>query len=206
MTDKLYLYPIWIRLWHICNALLFLTLIITGLSMQYSSPENPLIRFDIAVSIHNACGILITANYFFFFIGNLVTPNGRYYKTNIRGMFDRIMIQFRHYLSGIFKGAKAPFPITKDRKFNPLQQFTYLGAMYFLLPILVITGWALLYPELLFKSFLGMSPLRINDFIHIVAGFLASIFMFIHVYFCTIGSTLLSSFRSMINGYHETHD
>jgi thiosulfate reductase cytochrome b subunit len=205
MTDKLYLYPIWIRLWHVFNALLFLTLIFTGLSMQYSTPENPLIRFDIAVSIHNASGILITANYFFFFIGNLVTPNGRYYKTNFRGIFDRLLIQFRYYTSGIFKGAKVPFPITKNRKFNPLQQFTYLGAMYLLLPLMVITGWALLYPEILFKSLLGMSPLRINDFIHIVAGFLASIFMCIHVYFCTIGSTFVSSFKSMINGYHEIH-
>jgi thiosulfate reductase cytochrome b subunit len=205
MTDKLYLYPVWIRLWHVFNALLFLTLLITGLSMQYSSPENPLIRFDLAVSIHNASGILITANYIFFFIGNFVTPNGRYYKTSIQGIFDRLMIQFTYYTSGIFKGAKAPFPITKDRKFNPLQQFTYLVAMYCLLPFLVITGWALMYPEILFKSFLGMSPLRINDFIHIVAGFCASIFMFVHVYFCTIGSTPLSSFKSMIDGYHETH-
>lgn len=206
MTDKLYLYPIWIRLWHVFNALLFLTLLFTGLSMQYSTPENPLIRFDIAVSIHNISGILITVNYLFFFIGNIVTPNGRYYKTSIRGIFDRIFIQFRYYTSGIFKGAKAPFPISKERKFNPLQQFTYLGAMYLLFPLLVITGWALLYPEILFKSLLGMSPLRINDFIHIVAGFLASIFMFVHVYFCTIGSTPVSSFKSMIDGYHETHE
>lgn len=205
MTDKLYLYPIWIRLWHICNALLFLILIVTGISMQYSSPEQPLIRFDLAVSIHNASGILITVNYLIFFIGNLVTSNGRYYKTTLQGIFDRLIIQFRYYVSGIFKGAKVPFPITKDRKFNPLQQFTYLGAMYFLLPLLIITGWALLYPEILFKSLFGMSPLRINDFIHIVAGFSASIFMFVHIYFCTIGSTPVSSFKSMVDGYHETH-
>ncbi|MFZ4705879.1 MAG: cytochrome b/b6 domain-containing protein [Bacteroidales bacterium] len=206
MSDKLYLYPIWIRLWHVCNALLFLLLIITGLSMQYSSPEQPMIRFDYAVSIHNICGILLTANYLFFFIGNLVTTNGKYYKTSLRGIFDRLMIQFRYYTIGIFNGAKAPFPISKERKFNPLQQFTYVVAMYIFLPIIFISGWALLFPELLFNRLLGVSGLRINDFIHIVTSFLASIFMFVHIYFCTIGSTFISSFRSMINGYHDTHD
>ena len=205
MTDKLYLYPVWIRLWHIFNALLFLTLLFTGLSMQYSSPENPLIRFDLAVSIHNASGILISLNYIFFFIGNFLTPNGRYYKTTLQGLIERLTIQFNYYMSGVFKGAKTPFPINKERKFNPLQQFTYIGAMYILLPLLVVTGWALMYPEILFKTFLGMSPLRINDFIHIVAGFFASIFMFVHIYFCTFGSTPASSFKSMVDGYHESH-
>jgi len=206
MSDKLYLYPIWLRLWHVSNALLFLVLITTGLSMQYSTPEHQLIRFDFAVSIHNLCGILLTANYLFFLIGNMVTPNGKYYKTSFKGLFDRLMIQFRYYTIGIFKGDKVPFPISKDRKFNPLQQFTYVIAMYVFIPVIFITGWALLYPELLFNKLFGISGLRINDFLHIVTGFLASIFMFVHVYFCTIGNTFISSFKSMINGYHDTHD
>jgi thiosulfate reductase cytochrome b subunit len=206
MPDKLYLYPIWIRLWHACNALLFLLLITTGLSMQYSSPEHPLIRFDYAVSIHNICGMLLTANYLFFFIGNLVTSNGKYYKTSLKGILNRILIQFKFYTSGIFKGGKAPFPINKERKFNPLQQFTYIIAMYIFIPVIFITGWALLYPEVLFTRLLGASGLRVNDFLHIVTSFLASIFMVIHIYFCTIGTTFISSFRSMINGYHDTHD
>jgi thiosulfate reductase cytochrome b subunit len=206
MSDKLYLYPVWVRLWHACNALLFLILITTGLSMQYSSPEHPFIRFDYAVSIHNISGILLTANYLFFFIGNLVTPNGKYYKTTFKGIIDRIMIQFKYYTSGIFKGGKVPFPISKERKFNPLQQFTYIVAMYIFVPVIFITGWALLYPEVLFNKLLGASGLRVNDFLHIVTSFLASIFMFVHVYFCTIGSTFTSSFKSMINGYHDTHD
>jgi len=174
--------------------------------MQYSSPEHQFIRFNVAVSIHNICGMLLTANYIFYVIGNFVTPNGKFYKTSFRGIADRLMIQFRHYISGIFKGAKAPFPITKERKFNPLQQFTYIVAMYIFVPVIVITGWALMYPEILFNKLLGISGLRVNDFLHLVTSFLASIFMFVHIYFCTIGSTFLSSFRSMINGYHDTHD
>ena len=41
MENKLYLYPGLIRIWHLLNALLIITLIISGLSMQYSDPLKP---------------------------------------------------------------------------------------------------------------------------------------------------------------------
>ena len=53
MSERLYLYPIWIRLWHWTNAILCLVLIISGVSLQYSNPEYPIIRFDIAVTMSN---------------------------------------------------------------------------------------------------------------------------------------------------------
>ena len=37
---KMYLYPKWIRIWHLLNALMFIVLIVTGLSMQYTGKEN----------------------------------------------------------------------------------------------------------------------------------------------------------------------
>ena len=36
-TKRIYLYPIWIRLWHALNALMFLVLIITGISLHYAT-------------------------------------------------------------------------------------------------------------------------------------------------------------------------
>lgn len=66
MAEKVYHYAIWIRLWHIINALLFLTLIFTGFSMQYTSPENPLIPFEISTTLHKIAGIVVTFNYLFF--------------------------------------------------------------------------------------------------------------------------------------------
>jgi len=79
MSGKLYLYPMWIRLWHGLNAILIILLIISGISMQYTNPENPFIRFDIAVSMHNLSGIILTINYFGFLLGTIVTLNGKYY-------------------------------------------------------------------------------------------------------------------------------
>ncbi|MEI6059680.1 MAG: cytochrome b/b6 domain-containing protein [Bacteroidota bacterium] len=206
MSGKIYLYPMWIRLWHALNALMILLLIITGVSMQYSNPEHPFIRFDIAVSIHNICGMILTANYLIFIAGNILTPNGRYYKTSIKGLIDRLLKQFLYYTIGIFRHEKAPFPVTKENKFNPLQQFTYVIAMYILVPIVFLTGWALLYPEFILTKIIGGSGLKFNDFIHVIIGFFLSFFMFIHIYFCTIGATFISNFKSMITGFHESHD
>lgn len=205
MSEKIYLYPIWVRLWHALNAILIILLVLTGISMQYTNPANPFIRFDIAVKMHNISGILLTLNYIVFLVGSFTTPNGRFYKLKFDGLFDRLLKQFTYYTFGIFKHEKAPFPVTKDSKFNPLQQTTYVVAMFVLVPIVIITGWALLYPEILLTKLFGSSGLKVNDFFHVIIGFFISFFMFVHVYFCTIGATFVSNFKSMINGFHESH-
>lgn len=204
--EKLYLYPVWVRIWHLINAVMCLILIITGISMQFSNPKYPLIRFDIAVSVHNVVGILLILNYIIFLIGNIFTHNGKYYKLPLRNTFRDIMEQFRYYTHGIFQKKKPPFPINYERKFNPLQQFTYFVTMYFLVPVVFITGLALLYPEIIPDTLFFYNGLHLTDLFHIVAGFLISLFMVIHIYFCTIGSTPVSNFQSMITGYHETHN
>jgi thiosulfate reductase cytochrome b subunit len=203
--EKLYLYPRWIRIWHILNAVFCLLLIATGISMQFSNPKVPLIRFDIAVSIHNIFGILLIANYLLFFIGNLFSWNGKNYKIAFRGFYLRLMRQFRYYTRGIFKGETPPFPVGKETKFNPLQQFSYVMVMYIVVPIIAISGLGLLYPDVIPTNLLGISGLHLTDLIHIVAGFIISLFMFVHVYFCTIGKTPVSNFKGIISGYHEAH-
>jgi thiosulfate reductase cytochrome b subunit len=205
MSQKIYLYPMWIRLWHALNALLILLLIFTGVSMQYSDPANPFMRFDLAVKIHNTCGILLTLNYLVFLFGTITTHNGSYYKISFKGLTARLIKQFTYYTFGIFKHEKPPFPVTKESKFNPLQQFTYVIAMFVLVPVVILTGWALLYPEVVLTKFFSGSGLKINDFIHVIIGFFVSFFMFVHIYFCTIGATFVSNFKSMISGFHETH-
>src|ERR1035437_7714451 len=203
--EKIYLYPVWVRLWHLLNALLCLMLIITGISMQFSNPKFPMMRFDVAVSVHNIVGIILCVNYLLFFLGNITTRNGKYYKLIFPGLFSRLMTQFGYYTRGLFKGETPPYPLNSERKFNPLQQVTYVGSMYVLIPIIMISGWALLYPEVIPASVLWTSGLHLTDLFHITAAFLVSLFMIIHIYFCTIGKTPLSNFKSMIDGYHEGH-
>lgn len=203
-AEKLYLYPIWIRIWHMANGLLCLILIITGLSIQFSNPS-VVVKFKAAVAVHNIAGILLAFSYIVFFIGNLFTGNGSYYVIAVRGFIGRLMAQFRYYTFGLFRNEHPPFPVTKENKFNPLQQFSYVAVMYVLIPLMILSGLGLLYPEITVNSVMGASGLDLTDLLHIIAGFLVTIFLCIHVYFCTIGKTPVSNFKGIINGYHEPH-
>ena len=203
MENKLYLYPGLIRLWHALNAVLIILLIISGLSMQYSDPLNPLFRFDLAVSVHNIAGFILIFDYLLFIIGNTISKNGRHYRIQLKGLIDRLVAQFRYYTYGIFKHETAPFPVTKKMKFNPIQQVSYFMTMYVLMPLIFLTGLPMLFSGAFIRQLLGSNAFFVTDIIHITLGFLLSIFLMIHLYFCTFGAKPYSNFKSIVTGYHE---
>ena len=203
MDKRIYLYPLWVRIWHLLNAICFLILIISGLSMQYASVEYPIIRFDLAVSMHNFAGVGLLFLYVFFVLSNIFTPNGRFYRIRLKGFTGRLRKQFHYYTNGMFSKQEPPFPVNPDRKFNPLQLVAYVSAMYLLIPVVLITGLALLFPETIIHNVLGWSGIQLTAILHSAIGFILSIFMVVHIYFCTMGKKPGSSFRSMVTGYHE---
>jgi len=205
MSEKIYLYPLWVRIWHWINAVLFIALIVTGLSMQYSDPGKALIPFESSVYWHNIAGILLIVDYLIFVIGNAKTFNGKYYKLQIKGLVSRMQKQFYYYTVGIFKGQKPPFPVNEERKFNPLQKVAYAASMYVFIPLMIITGVALLFPEMIVGKIFGVSGTLLTSLLHIIIGFFLTIFLLIHLYFSTFGKRVSSNFKSMINGYHEGH-
>ena len=206
--SKIYLYPGFIRLWHMLNAILMLVLILTGLSMQYSSRDSSLISFPVSVQLHNISGIALTASYLIFFIGNIISGNRKHYRLEWRGLKKRMSIQLRYYLSGYFKKQSPPFPVSSESKFNPLQAVTYVMAMYIGLPLVVITGFGLLFPETVLEGIFGLNGFVLTDLIHVIMGFLLSIFMIIHIYLCTMGVHPGCNFKSILTGWHNTegHD
>lgn len=204
----MYLYPKWLRLWHVINAVLFLILIVTGISMQYTDKENAayVVGFAKAVKWHNFAALILTISYIFFVAGNLGTNNGHYYRIGKKNFISDLVKQLKYYSFGMFKGKKHPFPVTEKRKFNPLQKVTYVLAMYVAMPLLIISGVGLLFPEITIPRFLGASGLVLTDILHITMGFFLSVFMVIHIYTCTLGSTPTSLFRGMITGYHRSDE
>jgi len=174
--------------------------------MLYSDPTNDLVvGFKRAVTVHNVCGVLLTFSYTVFLIGNLFTANGRHYLLTIKGIGQRLFQQGYFYAYGYFKGEKAPFPVNGERKFNPLQQVSYVGVMYIVIPLLFVTGWALMFPEFILKKFLGFSGIFLTDQFHVILGFLIVIFLFIHLYVSTMGKSPVSNFKSIITGWQESH-
>lgn len=201
----MYLYPKWLRIWHLINALSFIILIVTGLSMQYTDKENAsfVMGFAKAVKWHNFASVILLINYIIFVTGNAFTENSRYYKIKKENFWYELSRQLRYYAFGMFRGEKHPFPVTPERKFNPLQKFTYVLAMYAGMPLLIISGLGLLFPETTIRSFFGVSGLIYTDILHITMGFFLSLFMIIHIYTCTLGARPTSLFRGIITGYHE---
>ena len=202
----MYLYPKWIRIWHLLNALLFLILIVTGISMQYTGKANTayMVGFAKAVKMHNYAAFILTFNYVVFVIGNAIIGNGKYYRIKMSTFIPDLMAQMKYYSFGMFRGEKHPFPVTMESKFNPLQKFSYVLAMYIGMPLLILSGIVLLFPEIALTNVLGMSGLVINDVMHITMGFFLSIFMIIHICTCTLGAKPTSLFKGMITGYHES--
>lgn len=204
----MYLYPVWLRLWHALNAVLIIILIITGISMQYTDKADSIfiISFSSAVKWHNIIAVILTFSYIFFVIMNIVTGNGRYYRIRKKSFFSDMVKQMRYYSYGMFKGEKHPFPVSMDHKFNPLQKLTYFLTMYFGLPLIIISGIGLMFPEITVQKAFGISGLILTDILHITVGFLITIFLIIHIYTCTLGSTPTSLFRGMLSGYHEPEE
>ena len=204
--NNIYFYPIWLRIWHGINALGILILIITGINMQYSNSKFELMNFELAVNLHNISGILVTLNYLFFFIGNLLTPNKKYYRLKLKGLLKRLSLQVSYYTSGLFNHQQPPFPLSEKRKFNPMQKVSYLLVMYLFVPGLIITGLALLFPETIIENVYSVSGIFLTAVLHASLGFLVSIFLIVHLYVASIGKHPLNNFKSILTGYHDIND
>jgi len=204
-TEKIYFYPVWLRIWHGLNAIGILTLIVTGISMQSSVESSLVVGFNLIVNLHNVAGILVTLSYSVFFIGNLVTTNGKFYIVKPKGFLKRPIQQAIYYSWGMFHGMKAPYPLSAKRKFNPLQKYSYILVMYLAVPIVIITGLGLLFPEIIIEKVYSFSGVFVTAVLHSAMGFFISIFLIVHLYIASIGKSPLDNFKSIITGWHELH-
>lgn len=205
LAQKIYFYPVWLRIWHGFNALGILVLIITGISMQSSVEASQIISFNWIINLHNIAGIMVTLSYFVYFIGNLVTPNGKFYIVKPKGFLKRPIQQATYYAWGMFHGAKPPYPISEKRKFNPLQKYAYIAVMYIALPVVIVTGFALLFPEIIIDQIYAFSGVFVTAIFHSAMGFFISIFLIVHLYIASIGKSPIENFKSIITGWHQVH-
>lgn len=205
-TDRVYLHPLLLRIWHWCNAFCFIVLIITGVQIRYR--ELPaLTEFKTAVAIHNFFGFLLIAAYVLWLAYYLLAGRmGIYFPPrDIMGFVAGMFRQARYYGYGVFKGEPAPFHSTPQNKFNPMQLVSYFFVMFLLMPIQIATG-VLLWDVVLFARPIGLAGgLRVVDIVHVLVSFFTTAFLFIHVYMTTMGRTPLEHIRAMITGYEEHH-
>ena len=202
-THRIYLLPLWIRLWHWSNALLIVTLIVTGISLHFADPNLPLVEFSLAARIHDIAGILLVALYSVFVIANIVTGNWWQYVPKPPGVMERCKVQAKWYMGGIFRGEPHPYRVSEEQNFNTLQAISYWVIMYMVLPVMLLSGIVFLIPELAPDRLFGFDGLLPIAIIHYVTGAVIVMFMIVHIYLGTTGKTAISMFMTMINGWHE---
>jgi len=198
-SERIYLYSKAVRLWHWSNALLFVLLLASGLINHFALVGATAVKSLVAV--HEVCGFLLLACWLGFVLINAVGGNGHHYRIRRQGWLDRAAKQTRFYLFGIMQGEEHPFPATTQSKFNPLQQVAYVGVMYGLLPLLLLTGLLCLYPQAVGDVFPGVRYWLLQA--HFALAFISLFFIFGHLYLCTTGRTPHETFKSMVDGYHR---
>lgn len=203
---KIYLYPLWLRIWHLLNAILMILLFISGISLHYADSSVISIGFSSSMFVHNISGVILSLNYLFYFIFNLITGNYKHYLPKFKNFLKEILIQARYYLIDIFDKEPHPFPANEKRKFNPLQRLGYLSIMYGMVPLVIITGWLLMFPNLTPDNFFGMGGVWPAAILHIISGFIISIFTVVHIYLGTTGHTIKDLYLGIITGWHHTEE
>ncbi len=203
---KLYLYPIWLRLWHWLNALIFVVLIVSGMSLHYAGSGDFLFSFEVAMIAHNTSGIALSFLYLFYFILNISSGNIKHYLPSLRNFITRSIKQARFYTFGIFLGEPHPYHASEKEKFNPMQQMAYFFIVFIGFPVIIASGWFLMFPELAPDEIFGMGGVWPMAMLHTVMGFFLTIFMFVHIYLATTGNTPSEHFIAMFTGYHVVHE
>ena len=203
VAEKVKMYPVWLRVWHWSNAVLFVILAYTGVRLHFGQRRGPIMSFETAFDVHNLAGAVLVIVGVMFFIGNVIGRNQRQYVSPPRDGIRGILRQLRWYLSGIFKGEPHPYHAAPEHKFNPLQHVTYVGVMYALYPLLLISGVALLFPDVIPEGVLGRPGVWWVAAIHWIMAAAGILFLAGHLYLGSMGDKVRDLYAAMLDGYHR---
>ena len=204
-TKKIYMYGLYERIWHWTMAVSVVFLILTGLEIHFNGSFN-IFGFDTSIDIHNAFALIITVNAFLSLFYYIATGEiAKFFKIG-KGFGKETTAQVFYYLYGIFKGSPHPVEKTPERKFNPLQQITYVMLLNVLFPVQIITGimmWLVSISESFANSIDGLVYIAP---IHNFSAWLFITFLVVHLYLITTGLSPLSSLKGMVTGFEEVEE
>lgn len=198
---RIVLYERFERFWHWAQALIIITMMLTGFEIRGLLPH--IFGFQRAVTVHNLLAVALVTLIVFAIFWHITTGEWRQYIPTRKFLGE--MVDF--YLTGIFKGA--PHPVKKHRmaKLNPLQRLAYLGFKVMIIPVQVTTGALFFfYPNL--QHTFGWSPttLWVIAVVHVLGAFGLVAFLIGHVYLTTTGHTPTTNIKAMITGWEDIPD
>jgi thiosulfate reductase cytochrome b subunit len=196
-VNRIYLYKRYERFWHWSQALLVITMLLTGFEVHGSYT---LFGFGQAVNLHTLSAWALLTLWAFTIFWQFTTGEWRQYIPTLK----KVDAMVRYYAYGIFRHAPNPFHKTADKKHNPLQRLAYLALLSMLSPI--IWGSGLLYLFYASWASLGVAgylSLEAVALVHTAGAFLMLVFLIAHVYLTTTGHTPTAHIKTMITGWEE---
>lgn len=197
-TNSIELYSKFERFWHWTQGGLVILLGVTGFEIHNSFS---LLGFETSVRLHSAASwvflVLIVLAIFWL----LVTKQ---YK-NFIPTTENMKAQINYYLSGIFKNAAHPAKKTKLSKLNPIQRIVYLALIILVFPVQLISGFLYMFYHYPNKP-IELAGLETVAIIHVAGAFLLVVFLIVHLYLITTGSTPLTNIKAMITGIEEIEE
>ncbi len=198
MSNRIYVFKRFERFWHWSQAVLIITLLVTGFEVHGSYHW---LGFKTAVNAHTTAAWALVALWLFAIFWHFTTGEWKQYIPTLK----KVDAMLQYYLFGIFTDAPHPFRATTLKKHNPLQRLAYLLVMLLIGPMIWVTGWTYLFydrwVEWSWDSYLSLEWVA---FFHAVAAFMMLIFLIAHIYLTTAGHTPTSHMRAMITGWEET--
>lgn len=193
--EKIELYSKFERFWHWTQVGLITLLGVTGFEIHGSFT---LFGYESSVRLHSAAGWAFLILIVFAIFWLIVT--GQY--VNFIPTTKNVKAQINYYLSGIFKGAAHPTKKHKLSKLNPLQRIVYLALIILAFPVQLITGFLYMYYHYPVGG-LALPGLATVAILHTLGAFLLVVFVIVHLYLITTGTTVTSNLKAMITGYEE---
>ncbi len=196
---RVYLYARFQRFWHWMQAVIIFALLVTGMEVHGLFT---LIGYELSFHVHNflAWGLVTFIVLAFFWY--ITTGDFRQYLTE-GNLLEKIGLQVRYYMNGIFRNEPHPFKKNEISRLNPLQRITYLMLTLVGLPLQIAFGFLYYYFNELVA--LGMDPDWIEPIalIHTLLAYLLVAFVIMHVYMTTTGHTPTSNIKAMVTGWEE---
>jgi thiosulfate reductase cytochrome b subunit len=199
---KIFLYPFWLRFWHMLNALLCIILILSAVSLRYSSTGSLIFSKNFSIYAHNISGVLLSLLYIYYLIYTIATKNYKQYLIGFKGISRKLLVQFQYYTIGIFAKKENPFVPTEKRKFNYLQRISYFLIMFIFMPMIVISGVMLLFPEKAPDRVFGIGGILPVAILHSFGGFILVCFSLLHIYLATTGKTVGELTKAILSGWY----
>ncbi|MGQ1945899.1 cytochrome b/b6 domain-containing protein [Geofilum sp. OHC36d9] len=199
---KVYIYKRFERFWHWSQAVLILFLALTGFEVHDSIH---LLGYEKAVIYHQTAGWMLLGLIGLAIFWHVTTGEWKQYIPS----FSKLSAQIRYYTYGMFKGEPHPTHKTARNKLNPLQAVTYLGFKLVMAPLLIVTGLMYMFHRTIDANnmvLISDIPLEIVAWLHTLGAYLILMFIIIHVYMTTTGTTPISNLKAMLTGYELLED